>query len=507
MVLGVSYMQRHRLLSAGMAMGLLAGAVRAETLGIGDQAPPLEVTHWIKGEPVDLAKVRGKSIVVLEFWATWCSPCVAAVPHLSALQREYADKGVIVLGVTSEDPNNSLEKVKEFVSERGDALGYGVGFDKPAKMDRTYLEASGQTGIPTVFVIDKSGKVAWIGHPEEGLDAVIAKLVAGTYDMALARKTFALRSKIQEAMFEEQWLQVFKLADKYMAADADAIQPWLYKLQAHGILGEPAKALKVAEQAIGVFSKSAPALSTLAGMLVVSTHDHGQGHDAGEHPDLHQAAFNKLALTAANKAAELAPNDVEVRTGQYAVLAAMDKQDEALVVAEQAIGLMKDDGPALGMFARTLSSLDPKHRCNDLAMRAVQLAIAAQPSEPSHLQTKFFILAACKQDIEAARTVGHYLVEVASGDATLLDGFAWSLLTEAPLTGKFNKLALAAARKCHQVSGGTNWSYLDTLALAHFENGLVDEAIRLEKKAIAMCPEEGAKLVFGSILERFESAK
>lgn len=500
-------MHRHRLLTAGLAMGLLAGAVRAETLGIGDQAPKLEVSHWLKGDPVDLAKVRGKSIVVVEFWATWCGPCVAAVPHLTELQHKYADKGVIVVGVTSEDPNNTLERVKAFVSQRGDDMGYRVGFDKPAKMDRTFMEAAGQTGIPTAFVIDKSGRVAWIGHPDEGLEKVVAKLVAGTFDIDKARKTFALQAKIQEAMYEEQWVQVFKLADQYIEVDAEAVAPWLIKMQAHLMLDEPAKALKVAERAVGAFANSAENLSALAGMLVISDQDHDHEHQAGEPSGEQQGAFNKLALAAANKAAVLAPNDAAVRAGQYAVLTALDRQDEALVVAEQTIGLLKDKGTALGMFARQLASPNPKHRCNDLALRAVDLAIAAQPEEARHLQTKFFILAACKQNIEAARKIGHYLLEKASSDAALLDGFSWSLLTDAPLMGKFNKLALLAAEKSHQLSGGTNWSFIDTLALAKFENGLVDEAIELEKKAIQMCPEEGPKRVFAAALERFEGAK
>jgi hypothetical protein len=79
-------------------------------------------------------------------------------------------------------------------------------------------------------------------------------------------------------------------------------------------------------------------------------------------------------------------------------------------------------------------------------------------------------------------------------------------LTEEPLKGRFNRLALAAAEKCHRVSGGNNWMFLDTLALARFENGQVAEAIDLEKKALELCPEEGAKILLAETLERFESA-
>ncbi len=99
-----------------------------------------------------------------------------------------------------------------------------------------------------------------------------------------------------------------------------------------------------------------------------------------------------------------------------------------------------------------------------------------------------------------------YLVEKAADDPGLLNGFSWAVLTEEPLVGKFNKLALAAAEKCNQASSGNNWTFLDTLALAKFENGQVTEAINLEKKALELCPDEGAKVVLQETLHRFEGA-
>ncbi|WP_197231712.1 TlpA family protein disulfide reductase [Novipirellula artificiosorum] len=69
-------------------------------LGIGDPSPSLHLAKWIKGEPVE-STLSGK-VHVVEFWATWCGPCRAGMPHISALQSEFSDE-VAFIGVTREN--------------------------------------------------------------------------------------------------------------------------------------------------------------------------------------------------------------------------------------------------------------------------------------------------------------------------------------------------------------------------------------------------------------------
>src|SRR5262245_48165741 len=78
------------------------------TLTIGDKAPALAIEKWVKGTPVE--SFQNGKVYVVEFWATWCSPCVAGMPHLTELQKKFKAKGVTVIGCTSKDPNNSLDK-------------------------------------------------------------------------------------------------------------------------------------------------------------------------------------------------------------------------------------------------------------------------------------------------------------------------------------------------------------------------------------------------------------
>jgi len=103
------------------------------------------------------------------------------MPHLSQLQREYKDKNVTIIGMTSEDKTNTLEKVKKMVEEKGDVMDYSVAWDVGRETNVAYMKAAKQRGIPTSFLVDKAGKIAWIGHPAE-VDIPLAHVVAGTWD-------------------------------------------------------------------------------------------------------------------------------------------------------------------------------------------------------------------------------------------------------------------------------------------------------------------------------------
>lgn len=103
------------------------------------------------------------------------------MPHLSELQRKHADDGVTIIAVTKEDPRNSLEAVRKMTAEKGDTMAFTVAFDDGGKTYASYMTASGQRGIPTSFLVDKQGKIAYIGHPMN-MDVPLAMVAAGTWD-------------------------------------------------------------------------------------------------------------------------------------------------------------------------------------------------------------------------------------------------------------------------------------------------------------------------------------
>src|SRR5947209_897878 len=91
-------------------------------LKVGDAAPPLTVTKWLSG--AEVKSFEPGKVYVVEFWATWCGPCVVMMPHLGDIQEELGPKGVTVIGFTAKDDGNTPERVAAFVGKRGDKLGY-----------------------------------------------------------------------------------------------------------------------------------------------------------------------------------------------------------------------------------------------------------------------------------------------------------------------------------------------------------------------------------------------
>ncbi len=162
---------------------------QAQTLGVGDMAPPLEIAHWIKGTAIDPA--TAKKITVVEFWATSCPPCVQSIPHLSELQQRYRDKNVVILAITDEDKTT----IQGFTRRMGAKMDYTVACDLMGKTTAKYMMASGQMGIPTAFVVNPEGRVLWIGSPFE-IDSVLADVVAGKLDVEQA-KQLAAKQKAQ----------------------------------------------------------------------------------------------------------------------------------------------------------------------------------------------------------------------------------------------------------------------------------------------------------------------
>jgi len=178
---------------------------------LGDPAPALSIVEWVKGGPVDLASGKGKTVFVVEFWATWCSPCRASIPHLTELQKKFKEKNVVFVGVSDEKP----AVVKPFVEKMGAKMEYAVAVDKDRATSKAYMEAYGIDGIPHAFVVDKEGRVVWEGHPMGDLEATLTSLVAGTFDLAKSKK----RAEAQK-LIEEFW----ELAgDEAKTAEADAL--------------------------------------------------------------------------------------------------------------------------------------------------------------------------------------------------------------------------------------------------------------------------------------------
>src|SRR5262249_7109213 len=111
----------------------------AAALKVGDPAPALKASKWLQGDEVKAFEPG--QVYVVEFWATWCGPCISFMPDLADLQSQYKDQGVTCVGFTARDlldvPGNTAEKVAAFVKKRGPKLPYTFAY----AADRTASDA------------------------------------------------------------------------------------------------------------------------------------------------------------------------------------------------------------------------------------------------------------------------------------------------------------------------------------------------------------------------------
>jgi thiol-disulfide isomerase/thioredoxin len=161
---------------------------------IGKDAAPLAVEAWVNGKPLTDADLKGK-VVLLDFWAVWCGPCIATFPHLREWQDQYGDKGLVIIGLTNyykykwDDEAGKAKRAEGEVSHE-DEQAMLVKFAEMHSLKhrfalqdgRSMAEFYGVSGIPHAVVIDQQGKVQMmkVGSGEanaKAIDELLKKLL------------------------------------------------------------------------------------------------------------------------------------------------------------------------------------------------------------------------------------------------------------------------------------------------------------------------------------------
>jgi thiol-disulfide isomerase/thioredoxin len=317
---------------------------RPFALMVGDPAPAVQVAEWVQGSPI--AVLQPGQVYVVEFWATWCGPCKVAIPHLNELAQKYQGQASFLgVSIWERISAEAPYQVPEFVRSMGDKMTYTVAADQTREskesgpMAKNWMEASGQGGIPAAFVVDRAGKVAWIGHPM-AIDEPLAKVVAGTWDLAAAARKHALdirmkgvvsklSKEISKSKKEKDFARAIQLIDEAVAKESGLEAT--FGLDRYFLLLDAARASEAATYGqrlvAQVFADNAQALNQLAWWIV----DPQQKRTSGD--------FG-LAVSAAERAVKLVEEkDASILDTLGLALFKRGEVERAIQVQEKAVAL------------------------------------------------------------------------------------------------------------------------------------------------------------------------
>ncbi len=157
---------------AALAVALLAQGPALAGPVVGQPAPAL-IARQFDGQSIDLAALRGH-VVVLNFWASWCTPCRAEMPLLDALAREFRERGVMVIGLSADDRHDRRDALKA-----AEALNYPLGMLAEATLN----EFGAPRALPLTYLIGADGVIRAVLSANRG--AVSAEALRASILIAL----------------------------------------------------------------------------------------------------------------------------------------------------------------------------------------------------------------------------------------------------------------------------------------------------------------------------------
>jgi thiol-disulfide isomerase/thioredoxin len=210
-------MKLRTLVGAVVGLAITVAASGQQRLSVGDAAPGLDIEKWVKGDQVTITPGE---VYVIEFWATWCGPCKRSIPHLTELQKEYADEGLTIIGVSYEE----ADLVSRFVRGQGAKMGYTVAVDRSEATKRRWFDAANPKlgGIPAAFIVDRKGKIAYIGNPlQDDFETTLKSVMTGRFDAALQRQADPHLNAARNARKLKNWRNASKYYEDVIKLDSE----------------------------------------------------------------------------------------------------------------------------------------------------------------------------------------------------------------------------------------------------------------------------------------------
>ncbi len=346
---------------------LFTSPVQADELTIGSKAPELDISHWVsngKGKFEEVTEFKSGKVYVVEFWATWCGPCIMSMPHLVEIQKEYG-KDVQIISVSDEDLPTVVKFLMKTVRGEEDQLygeltsSYCLTTDPDESVYEDYMRAAGQNGIPTAFIVGKAGEIEWIGHPMR-MDKPLHQVVNDEWDREAYQKEMEAEKKAAEA-FRKFAMEIRKMKKDAKPEEVIAkIDEHLAGLDEDDATREQIESMRIStgleaggELAVDAMNKLSE--SDVPGMINFYAWQVVEKVRADKEVE---PAMLQAACEAAKKAVDLAKEEgnkeqtAMIMDTHANLLFHCDKLDEAITVQKEAVEMSSD--PQLNEFLEKL---------------------------------------------------------------------------------------------------------------------------------------------------------
>ncbi len=450
-------MSRRRLSTVaflGLCLGIPAAA---QGLVIGDRAPILAVTRWLARAPTP---------------ETGTPTLLVFLPQLR-LPRRHADRALeqIASGAIPCRLIGVLTAAAAAVPQRGLA-GIDLAVDGQGLTRSRYRDLFDHGETTRTALLSAQGELLWQGEFEASARHLVAAAADGRLDVGTARRLASLEASIVAATEPADWTELVDLGTAGVEEVPWHWADWVALIHSDFARHGRRRAAETVRSALAALrDQPAWAAQVLRFAAVVSA-------------ELAREATFGATMTELRQAAPLNP---VVARAAFLVFAAVGDDAAASSAAVAYLEHCKQLPGELARWGQKLTEESYAGRFADAGQIALELALREAPDNLELLRRRFRLLSRHLRDYGGADCAGRRLVACVTDDPRYLNSFAWQLLTETPFRGKLNPLALHAARAMTKVEGWRAHWRIDTLALAEFENGHIDSAVRLQADAVEHC--------------------